>query len=79
MCAHVRRFCGNAAERSAASDAQPLTAMDWGSVFFTRVKKLMTNRIILENTAGEHPRQKLAALDDLLGIVIVVELALRHA
>jgi hypothetical protein len=46
---------------------------------FSRVKKLMTNSVILEVTAGEHLRQKLAAMDDLLGLGIVVELVLRHA
>ena len=33
----------------------------------------MTHRIILEATAGEHLRQKLAAMDDLLGVLIVLE------
>jgi len=33
--AHVRRFCGEAAETDAASDEQSLTAMVWGGVFRT--------------------------------------------
>ena len=50
-----------------------------GEVCFSRIKSLMTGRIVLESTAGEHLSQKLAAMDDLLGLGIVVEPVLRHA
>jgi hypothetical protein len=32
----------------------------------------MTDRIILEHTAREHLRQELAAMDNLLGLIIVL-------
>jgi hypothetical protein len=35
VCAHVPRFCGDAAETDAASDKKSQTTRDWGSVFFT--------------------------------------------
>ena len=54
------------------------TSLGLGSVFLT-YKSLMTGHIVLEGTTGEHLRQKLPAMDDLLRLRIVVELALRHA
>ena len=44
---------------------------------FSRVKKLVTRRIILESTAGEHLRQELTATDDLLGVLIILERVFR--
>jgi hypothetical protein len=37
----------------------------------------MTNRIILDATAGEHLRQKLATMDDLLGVLVILERVFR--
>src|ERR1035441_5493726 len=48
-----------------------------GEVCFSRVKKLMTRRIILEGPAGEHLRQKLTATNDLLGLLIILERVFR--
>ena len=68
-------FAVTTAESGTASDAQSLAVMDWRSPLVTSFKTLMTRRIVLEVTAGEHLRQELAAMDDLLGLGIVVELA----
>jgi hypothetical protein len=38
---------------------------------------LMTRHIILESTPGEHLRQKLTAMDDLLGAFIILERVFR--
>src|SRR5579863_1165393 len=48
-----------------------------GEVCFSRAKKLMTRRIILEGTAAEHLRQELTTTDDLLGILIILERVFR--
>jgi hypothetical protein len=48
-----------------------------GEVCFSRFKKLMTRRIILESAAGEHLRQELTTTDDLLGVLIILERVFR--
>src|SRR5262245_50378106 len=64
----LRRRCWD----GRCADTKSLTAMDWGSVF-SRVKKLMTRRIILESTAGKHLFKELTAADDLLSVLIIPE------
>src|SRR5579864_1350489 len=48
-----------------------------GEVCFSRAKKLMTRRIILKIAAGKHLCQKLSAVDDLLGVLIILERVFR--
>src|ERR1022692_3989642 len=48
-----------------------------GEVCFSRAQKLMTRHIILEGTAAEHLRQELTTMDDLLGILIILERVFR--
>ena len=73
---------------SAAYEARPFaravrpTQLRWqqsiGKVCFSRVTELMTRLIILERPTGEHLRQELAAMDDLLRVLITLERILRR-
>jgi hypothetical protein len=74
--AHVRRFCGDAVNTEPASDTKSLTLRDWETLL-SRVTNLMTRRIILEAATSEHLRQKFSAIDDLLGVLIILERVLR--
>src|SRR5579862_3924608 len=48
-----------------------------GEVGFEVVKSLMTGRVVLEGTTGEHLRQELTTTDDLLGVLVIFERVFR--